>query len=320
MPRKARITVVGAIHHIMARRIEGQELFFDDSDRIYFRNHLENLLLKSGYLLYGWCLMSNHYHLLIRINEYPLSNFMRILNGQYAQYLRKKIGNRGFIFQDRYKSIVTQDQNYIEEMIRYIHLNPIRANILKTILQLDTYPWTGHSILVGRKTWSIQNTIDILKRFSKDKKQAVVLYRKFIKDGLHNESSLYSTIRATNYQKENIHNSGSWVIGNREFISKAFENDNQHKTRLARYIREGITIDEIVSKKAKQFGLSSGEIMHRGKNNLRSHVRKICAYILHCTYGFPVIAIANYFNISSPSTSNLIKYGALLVKNKDIKN
>jgi len=110
MPRKARITVAGAIHHIMSRGIEGKKIFSDDEDRHFFLNHLETLLSKTGYLLYAWCLMENHYHFLIRVNDYPLGAFMRVLNGRYGQYFRKKSGTRGYLFQDRYKSIVTDER------------------------------------------------------------------------------------------------------------------------------------------------------------------------------------------------------------------
>jgi len=117
MPRKARITVTGAIHHIMSRGIEGRPIFRDVQDRRIFFANLESQLGKTGYLLYAWCLMENHYHLLIRVNEYPLGSFMRVLNSRYAQYFRKKSGTRRYLFQDRYKSIVTQDQHHIAAKI-----------------------------------------------------------------------------------------------------------------------------------------------------------------------------------------------------------
>ena len=129
MPRKARIIVPVAIHHIMARGNEGKKIFLIDDDRYFFLNNLEHQIQQSGYLLYAWCLMDNHYHLLLRVNEYPPGNFMRQVNGRYVQYFRKKTKTRGYFFQDSYKSIVSQDQYYIEQMVRYIHLNPIRAGI-----------------------------------------------------------------------------------------------------------------------------------------------------------------------------------------------
>ena len=133
----------------------------------------------------------------MRVNEYPLGSFMRVLNGRYAQYFRKKSGTRGYLFQDRYKSIVTQDQHYSEEMVRYIHLNPVRTGICASLKQLDTYPWTGHSVIVGLQSWQIQNTGDVLKRFDRLRTNAIVNYRNYFKSGLDKEPDIYSTLRKT---------------------------------------------------------------------------------------------------------------------------
>ena len=320
MPRKARITITGAIHHVMSRGIEGKEIFTSNEDRRFFLNHLENLLSKSGYLLYAWCLMGNHYHFLIRVNDFRLGTFMRLLNGCYAQYFRKKSGSRGYLFQDRYKSIVAQDQFYIEEMVRYIHLNPVRAGICKTMEELDDYPWTGHAVLVGVKSWNIQNREDVLKRFDKKRNRAIKLYRAFLKAGLEKESTMYSTIRDSNQQSENIHNTGCWVIGNKEFVQKAIGTDKGNKMRIARYAKENISIEDVIRKISESYGLSVEEILNRGRRNLRSEARKVCAFVCNRHYHFPVIQIARYFDVSSPSVSNMIKEGEKLTKNIDALN
>jgi REP element-mobilizing transposase RayT len=311
MPRKARITVTGAIHHLMSRGNEGKPIFIDDSDRRFFLSVLSDLIAKNGYLLYAWCLMNNHYHLLVRINENPLGNFMRLLNGRYAQYFRKKSKTRGYLFQDRYKSIVTQDQFYIEEMVRYIHLNPIRAGICRSIRELDHFPWSGHSVLVDNQSLKAQNTTDVLKRFGREKKGAITEYLHFLEDGLKTEPDSYSAIRFANRGSENIHNTGSWVIGNRDFVAAALAAENVEKIRCSRHAKEGIVIEEIAKKVAREMGLADGEIMFRGKKNARSEARKKCAYILHRHYGLPVIRIAEFFNISSPAVSLMIREGGI---------
>lgn len=314
MPRKARITVIGAIHHIMSRGIEGKAIFIDDEDRIFFLNHLESLLRKTGYLLYAWCLMDNHYHLLFRINDYPLGTFMRLLNSRYGQYFRKKSQTRGYLFQDRYKSIVTQDQHYIEEMVRYIHLNPVRAGLCRTVMELDHYRWSGHHVLVGMRSWPIQNTVDVLNRFGKQRKNSIVKYRAFLEAGLSEEPEIYPTIRENNMQSEDIHNTGCWVIGNKEFILKAVAASDAKRMRLAHHAREGITLDELAWRISKEWGLTVDELQRRGRNNLLSEARKAFAYICNRHYHFPVIEIARYFGISSPSVSNMIVAGEKTIK------
>jgi REP element-mobilizing transposase RayT len=191
MPRKARITVPGAVHHIMSRGIEGCPIFHNEDDRWFFKALLEKNIIKSGFLLYAWCLMDNHYHLLIRMNEYSLGRFMGLLNGPYAQYFRKNMRMRGYLFQDRYKSIVTQDQHYIEELVRYVHLNPVRAGICSNLDSLKKYLWCGHSVVMGAEQWKAQNVNDVLLRFDKNPVFARKKYLQFLQEGISTEPDIY---------------------------------------------------------------------------------------------------------------------------------
>lgn len=310
MPRKARITIPGAVHHIMSRGIEGNLIFRDDNDRHYFLAILERSVLKSGYLVYAWALMRNHYHLVVRTNEYPLGVFMRSINGPYAQFFRKANGCRGYLFQDRYKSIVTQDQNYVEELVRYVHLNPIRAGICKDIDTLDSYPWCGHSTLVGMEKRLFQHTRDVLARFDRNQRRGVAKYRDFITAGMGAENDIAAIVRKANMENENVHNTGCWVIGNREFVRKAVEEDVQRRLRIAEYVKQGVNIADIAESVARHYHLPVDEIYRRGKGNSRSAARKAVAFLAHERYGIPVIEIARFFRISSPSVSEMLRSGA----------
>ncbi len=144
---------------------------------------------------------------------------MRLLNGVYAQYFRKETKMRGYLFQDRYKSIVTQDQHYIEEMVRYVHLNPLRAGICTDFDELNQYKWCGHSVVLGGRKWDVQNVNDLLLRFDKKASKARKMYLDFIRDGINTEPDIYKIIRASNSDKEDFHSTASWVVENREFVS-----------------------------------------------------------------------------------------------------
>ena len=293
----------------MARGNEGKKIFSGDEDRDFFLDNLELQLRKAGYLLYAWCLMDNHYHLLIRVNEFPLGIFMRQVNGRYAQYFRKKSKTRGYFFQDRYKSIVSQDQYYIEQMVRYIHLNPIRAGICKTLKGLDTYPWCGHAVVAGRRAWNIQNTHDVLRCFANQEKDAIVQYRSFLKEGLKNEPEIHTEIRRSNQDSENVHQTGCWVIGNKEFVRKALASDREKRARLKEYARLNISLDQIATDISKRYRLLKDEIKVRGRNNAQSEARKVFAFVSNREYQFAVCEIARYLNISSQSVSNLVREG-----------
>lgn len=318
MARKGRITVCGAVHHVMSRGIEGCPIYRDDTDREFFKSLIEKNLIKSGFLLYAWCLMENHYHLVVRINEYPLSQFMRLLNGPYAQYFRKNQKLRGYLFQDRFTSIATQDQVYVEELIRYVHLNPVRAGICKTMNDLIHYPWCGHAVVMGVRRWACQNTEDVLRRFSRDPKESRMKYAQFLEKGIGRDSKLFEIIRNNNNAIEDIHNTGCWVIGNKEFVSSAIERDTNRRHIPAEHIREGITLEHIAKDVCKRLNIDICELKRKGRNNPRSNARKIAAFIGSSRYQIPIIAIARYFGVTSSSVSNMLREGEFLTQRMKI--
>jgi len=234
---------------------------------------------------------------------------MRQVNGRYARYFRKKSKTRGHFFQDRYKSIVTQDQYYIEQMVRYIHLNSVRAGICKTLRELDTYKWCGHAVIMDRRSCDIQNTHDVLKCFAGEKKDAQNRYRLFLKEGMKKEPDVYTVIRKNNHDGENIHQTGCRVIGNREFVQKAISADTQRRARLKEYAIMGVTLDNVVTEVIKLYNLSKEKIKIRGRNNVQSEARKVFAFTANRHYEFPVCEIVRYLDISSQSVSNLIREG-----------
>jgi putative transposase len=315
MPRKARITLPGAVHHVMSRGIEGNAIFRNDEDRHYFLHLLEKNVAKSGYLLYAWCLMDNHYHLLLRMNEYPLGRFMGLLNGPYAQYFRKNNKMRGYLFQDRYKSIVTQDQMYIEELVRYIHLNPVRVGICSDIESLANYPWSGHSVIMGRNIYKAQNVKDVLLRFGANPSGARNKYCEFLSEGQKDgNSDLYALIRASNDNRENINSTGSWVIGNRDFIVQAMK----HHKEMLRQNLERISVEDVSADICKKMNVKIESIKRKGRNSQSSKARKILAYVANRTYHIPTGEIACYLEVTSSAASNMIRDAERLRKEMDV--
>ncbi|MBN1182798.1 MAG: transposase [Bacteroidales bacterium] len=221
MPRKARLNVTGTVVHIMARSLASEVLFNDDEDRSVFLSLFGKYLDLVDYRCYAWVLMSNRYHLVVRASDQDLWGLMKPLNTSYARYHKKKYRRDGPLFRDRYKSIVTQDQNYIEELVRYVHLNPIRAGVCKGFDALNSYPWSGHSVLMGRKKRLFQDSETVLRRFGNDNKNARIAYRKFLQDGLGKEENtdvLVKLVRDSNNGKELGRQAGCWVIGDDDYV------------------------------------------------------------------------------------------------------
>jgi putative transposase len=320
MPRKPRLSIPGALHHVMARGIEGRQIFVGDDDRQMFLSLLAGGIARTGFKCYAWVLMGNHYHLLLRANENPLSELMRPLNSKYARWIRKKEKNRGYLFQDRFKSLVTQDQGYVEELVRYIHLNPVRAGICRSIDELDRYTWCGHAGLVGNRKYDFQNTNDVLRRFGEDNRIAIAAYREFIIRGMvsDNGREFSDIIRKGSNEKVDQNDYKCWVIGDLEFVKSAFEHDKARRLRIASYQKEGVTIQTIVDDVAQQMGIEASEMLARGRENDRSIGRKIVAAIAHRTYGIPITEIARHFNVGHSSISRMLEQGVLYTKKRAI--
>ena len=151
MPRQPRLDAPGLLQHVMARGIERREIFKDDKDRKTFIDRLAIILEETQTQCYAWALIPNHFHLLLRTGPTPLSKVMRRLMTGYAITFNKRHKRSGHLLQNRYKSIVCEEDPYLLELIRYIHLNPLRASLVEDLKELDKYPWAGHSAILGKK-------------------------------------------------------------------------------------------------------------------------------------------------------------------------
>lgn len=316
MSRKKRLSVAGALPHIMGRAIDGRLLFVDNDDRQMFLQLFESGLGETDYRCYAWALMGNHYHLLVRANANPLWMLMRKLNSNYARYYAKKYERRGYLFQDRFKSIATQDQGYIEELMRYVHLNPLRAGVCGTILELDAYEWCGHSAIIGKCCRRFQDVEHILARFGKDTETARRNYRQFIIDGIDktDNAPFYERIRESNRETKNIQDYGCWVIGDRDFVHRSLQADRKNRIDIVRHQRLGVDLSRISEVVCKKMGIEVSELTHRGRNDVRSQARKIFAYVAYREFQFSVFDIANALDISNTAASRLAYAGEPLVR------
>jgi REP element-mobilizing transposase RayT len=150
MPRGARLDAPGTLHHVMVRGIEGMAIVQDDADRQRFVDRLGLVAGATGTTVYAWSLMSNHAHLLLRSGASGLSTFMRKLLTGYATTYNRRHRRHGHLFQNRYKSIVCEEEPYFLRLVSYIHLNPLRAGLVGSMEELDRYPWSGHAVLLNR--------------------------------------------------------------------------------------------------------------------------------------------------------------------------
>ncbi len=319
MATKKRITVVGAIAHVMARGIDGIPLFKIDEDRHYFRNQLSEYLNKTGYLCYGWTVMDTHYHLVLRCSDRPLDELMRSLNSRYARYYNKKYHRRGYLFQDRYKSIISQDQGYLEELIRYVHLNPVRAGICKGLEELDNYPWCGHGVFMGKCSMSFQNTETVLKRFGSNTVSARLNYKKFMEEGLKTVTDgwIVDKVRESNRGVNKKDEPGCWVIGDRDFIVSVI-NKNKERLRLNHIKHKYSSVEEVLEIIAEENKLTSEEIKGRSRLGKVSECRKKFVYLCCRVLGFSVDEVSRFLNVSGPAISWTLSKAEGVMTKKEI--
>ena len=180
MPRQARLDFPGTLHHVIVRGIERNSIVKDDADRADFIERLGRLSHETGTAIYAWSLMTNHAHILLRTSEVGLSKYMRRLLTGYAVNFNIRHHRYGHLFQNRYKSLVCEEDAYLLELVRYIHLNPLRAKLVKDSASFDRYCWSGHSALLGKVAREWQDTEYVLSWFGKNKTEARRCYKAFV--------------------------------------------------------------------------------------------------------------------------------------------
>jgi putative transposase len=163
MPRLARFDASGVLHHVMGRGIERKEIFFSDADRSDFLDRLAGLVEEGALDVYAWVLMPNQFHLLCKTRNRPLPSSMRKILTGYVVNLNRRHCRYGHLFQNRYKSIVCQEDRYLKELVRYIHLNLLRAGLVKDMAELSRNPWSGDSALMGKikREWQYKEYGDV---------------------------------------------------------------------------------------------------------------------------------------------------------------
>jgi REP element-mobilizing transposase RayT len=184
MPRGPRLDAPGTLHHVIVRGIERSKIVNDDQDRDNFISRLGALAKDTDTAIYAWALMSNHAHILLRSGAAGLPTLMRRLLSGYATSFNKRHRRYGHLFHNRYKSIVCEEDPYFRELVRYIHLNPLRAKLVDSVGKLERYKWCGHAVVLGRWSNVWQDRDYVLQWFGNKEGEARTAYREYVKEGV----------------------------------------------------------------------------------------------------------------------------------------
>ncbi len=331
MPRQKRINLPGGIHHVIVRGHNRQEIFLGERDRQDFLGRLEQALLQTGCQCLAWALLPNHFHLLIRTGSKPLGDLMRKILSGYAVSFNRRHQRSGYLYQNRYKSILCQEESYLLELVRYIHLNPVRAAIVKTIEQLDRYTWSGHSVLVGHRRRLWQERTAVLNRFGVHNQEAIRRYRQFIIDGFHlgkradltsNKNTRGSTGREgvnLSHQAQEHLPGDARILGDSQFVARALQAAEEELSQKTQLAQNGWDLERLVTEVCTMLAVPPIDLQKKGRANTVSLAKGTICFLGYSQLGISGTAHADYNNISRSSVSKAIHRGEQFVTNNQIK-
>jgi REP element-mobilizing transposase RayT len=326
MPRKSRIDAPGAVHHIISRGIERSKIFRDDADRDNFLDRLGGIVEETNTQCFAWALIPNHFHLLLKTGHVPIATIMRRLLTGYAVSHNRRHRRSGHLFQNRYKSILCQEDAYLLELVRYIHLNPIRAKTVRDIKGLDKHPYAGHSALMDKVSRNWQATQWVLGLFDKRPWMARRRYRGFVEKGISQGkrsdliggglirsgggwTALVEKRKAKIFQKsdERILGDGDFV----EAVIAAAQEESGHRYRLA---AKGYDLDEIASKVCDLVQVEPADLWAVGKEPKRVEARSLLCYWAVRHLGISMTELSRRLNLSLSGVSLSVKRGERIAR------
>jgi putative transposase len=316
MPRSARLDAPGVLHHVIGRGIEKRPIFLTDADRNDFLNRL-GLLAEEGYLkVYAWTLLPNHFHLLCKTEKAPLARSMRRLLTGYAVTFNKRHKRYGHLFQNRYKSIVCQEDSYLMELVRYIHLNLIRAKIVKDMHGLNRSPWSGHSTLMGYQKREWQDTEYVLSYVGKGSGRRRK-YLKFVKDGIRvgrrpelvgggliRSMGGWSEVLALRGRGERIA-SDARILGDGKFVERVIEEwDEVGKVNLRlNRLRMGLPL--LAQRVCENWGATIEELRSGSRRHVISKAREEFVQVAVKELGFSGAEVALYIGVTASCVTRI---------------
>ena len=328
MPRQARIDAPGALHHVIVRGIARRRVFNDDADRDFFVERLGRILSDTGTHCFAWALMPNHFHLLLKTGAAPIAWVMKRLLTGYAMHYNRRHRRNGHLFQNRYKSILCQEDNYLLELVRYIHLNPLRAKLVADMRALGKRPYSGHGVLLGNVVAEWQNTKYVLRLFGSRLSVARRNYREFVQKGVtlgrRRELTGGGLIRslggwsaAKALRKVGALQKGDErILGDGEFVEKVLAQAKEAFERKYRLKAKGIDIDKVEARVAEIVGIDPAEVWAAGKQPKLVQARSLLCYWATSELGVSQAWLSRKLGLSQAAISLSVARGRQLLRQK----
>ncbi len=275
MARKPRIHVVGGLYHVMLRGNGGEAIFFNDDDRYHFYLLVQEGIERFGHHIHGFCCMTNHVHLAIQMGDIPLSKIMQNLSFRYTRWINQREKRVGHLFQGRYKAILVDGDSYLLELVRYLHLNPVRAGMVSDPIE---YPWSGHRAYLGEMQQPWLTTDWVLSQFSRQRAAARRRYAKFIQEGM-----------GEGYREE-FHRGGedSRVLGEERFIHRMLKTESK--------LGKPPSVKKVVGEVCRKYGITERDLASPSRQRRLAQARGVTAWLVVQNKSGTLTELAKRFN------------------------
>ncbi|MDY6986865.1 MAG: transposase [Thermodesulfobacteriota bacterium] len=285
MARPLRIEYPGAFYHVIHRGNAGEAIFRTKRNREKFLENVAKAVERFGIKIHTYCLMTNHYHFLVETPEANLSRAVQWINVSYAAYFNRNRNRIGHLFQGRFKSILIDADEYLKHLSRYIHLNPLRANMVE---QLQSYPWSSYRVFAGKAKAPDWLEVDwLLSLFGKSRKRACTAYRKFVEGVDPN--------RVEDPEKGVV---GGFILGSAPFVKwvkKRYlpSRSGEKEIPQLRGLKPRVTPDDVVAVVSEEFGCDTERIVEKGRKG--NTARDVAIYLARDLTGVSGVSLGDYF-------------------------
>jgi len=318
MPRQSRLDAPGALHHVIARGIERSSVFRGPKDCEAFLGRLEALTEWGGWTVFAWALLPNHLHLVVRTGPVPLASIMRRLLTGYAVTFNRRHARHGHVFQNRYRSILCDEEAYLLELVRYVGLNPLRAGVVENLDALDRHPYAGHSALMGRVERPWQAVDEVLGRFGTKAGVARHAYRAFVAEGVAQGS------RADLVGGGLVRSAGGWaevlslrrrneqmasderILGGSEFVETVLEEADRREAERLRLTERRTNLDELERAVAAAAKLEEGEIRTGARRRTVVEARRTFSLVAVRKLGYSGAEVARYLGVTTSCVNRAV--------------
>ena len=327
MPRQPRLDAPGVLHHVMIRGIERRKIFLTDQDREDFLRRLADLLPRTGTACYAWAFMPNHARFLFRSGSAALSAVMRRLLTGYAVGFNRRHRRTGRLFQNRYKSIVCQEDAYLLELVRYVHLNPVRAGTVGGIRELSEYPYGGHSVLMGAVDRPWQDVPYVLRTFGRTAGRAREAYLRYVEEGLGQgrredlaggglirSAGGWAELKRMKDRGGGYGSSDERILGDPAFVEGLLAEANEAYERRYGLKRRGVDAAGVARRVGEIFGMDPQDVLSRGKQRQKVKARSLYCFWTVRELGMTLRDLAGRLGMSPPAVGYSVERGERIAR------